>query len=88
MRDLERIKAAQLEDARGHRWWRVSGVHLDRWTAKAKALAAFGTAVGTLVTLAVGAWHYIADRRIGPAELPGKDGERLTVDRVEKPKEP
>ncbi len=88
MPNLERIKAAQLEDAQGRRWWRLSKKRLDHWTERAKSLAAFGTAVGVLVTLSARAWHYIADRRVAPAELPAKDGERLAVDRVEKPKAP
>jgi hypothetical protein len=85
---LDRIKDAQLEDARGHRWWHASAARIDRWTERAKSWAAFGAAIGALVTMSVRTWHYIADRRVAPADLPATGQPTIATDRVEKPKAP
>jgi hypothetical protein len=88
MPNLDKIKAAERQEVRRQRPWPRITAFLHRWKRRAQAIAAFGTAIGTLFTMGAGAWRYIAARRL-PAEAPlSKDGERLTIDRVEKPKQP
>ncbi len=88
MRNFDRIKAAQLADARGNRWRDRFVATLKKWERRAKAIAAFGTAIGTLFTMGAGVWRYISNRRLPPALPILKDGERLAPDRVAKPNAP
>lgn len=88
MRNFDRIKAAQLEDAKGRRFWPHLTAFLHRWGHRAKSIAAFGTAVGTLFTMGAGVWRYISNRRLPPTPPILKDGERLAPDRIAKPEAP
>lgn len=91
MPNLDRIKAAQIEEARRgirHPSWDRLTVALHRWERRAKSIAAFGTAIGVLFTLTSRAWHYMKDREVAPAELPATGVASTAVDRVDKPKAP
>jgi hypothetical protein len=97
---LDRLKAAARADAaEADRWdgelrrgwfsrklrsWTERFDDLGKW---AKAVATFGTALAALGGASAKVWHYIADRRIAPAELPaGNDMPTTTIDRVPEPK--
>jgi hypothetical protein len=96
---LERLRAAQRAEVEaGHhfdgkltRGWFSRKLHswtqrFDELGAWAKALATFGVAMAALAGGAARVWHFIADRRIPPAELPaGNDMPTTAIDRVPEP---
>jgi hypothetical protein len=78
---LERLRAAQRAEVE-------AGQRFDELGAWAKALATFGVAMAALAGGAARVWHFIADRRIPPAELPSTGQPTLGTDFVTKPKPP
>jgi hypothetical protein len=95
---LSAIKAAQRADAERfageltHGWfWR----QLHAWTRRfdklgkrVESLLKFGTALAAFLGVSAKVWHYIADRRIAPAELPAQGEPTIATDHVEKPAPP
>ena len=67
------------------RSWTRRFDQLGKW---AKAVATFGTALAALAGVSAKVWHYIADRRIAPAELPTGDTPTIATDRVPEPTPP
>lgn len=91
MRSLDDIKRRQLEEARRitpRPFWARLTAALHHWERRAKSIAAFGTAIGALITLTSRAWHYMKDREVAPAELPATGQPTIATDHVEKPKAP
>lgn len=99
--DLERLRAAQQADIEaGERFdgtltrgWvsrklRAWTKRLDRMSKRAEALLKFGTALAAFLGVSAKVWHYIADRRVPPAELPATGEPTVGTDFVKKPKPP
>jgi hypothetical protein len=88
MRDLDKIKAAQLADARGNRAkdWIVITFH--RWEARIKSATSLGVAVAGLWALGSRAWHYMKAREVAPAELPATGQPTIATEFVKQPPKP
>ena len=86
----EQAERLKLDVRRHDLWW-----HLGQWTRRFKrvkkalsVLTAIVTGAGALLTAYSGVRTWFTRSSVAPAELPAKDGERLTVDRVPKPTPP
>lgn len=87
-RSIERLRAAQAADLDRVRWWPRNVARFKRWEKRVRATATFVGGVAALLGASAKVWHYIADRRIAPAELPATHQPTIATDRVAEPKPP
>lgn len=59
---------------------------LKRWEKRAHGGATILAAVAALLGAGAKVWHFIADRRVAPAELPATGQPTIATDRVAEPK--